>query len=245
MVAETGTNTLGFFVWTIALTLTGWLATVGDAYYKNRKQRIAHPVESALRDSSFVGLLIFAGVFALVILCWSLSVAVLIYRDHVAKDQQIAVLQQELRERSASSMSMRINGWIVNQDQNHNAIVQVWLGIDNRGEPNTLRDWKIAIRSGNLVREGNNSVGQPALKHSLNLPFLDIEFQRPVGTVADMQGYVIFGIRGINQEQFVNLYLDHSATLIVSARDSKGISIEAEKNIYQTWQDGHETRPAK
>ncbi len=168
-----------------------------------------------------------------------------VYRDHVKLMAKNAALKQQLAKSKVANLSMHIKGWIDNQDENHNAIVQVWLGVDNSGEPDTLSDWSLDVKTGHIIREGSHSIGQGALKSSLNLPFLDIEFQRPVGIVADMEGYVTFGLHGMNQQQFNSLYLDHSAVLIVSAVDSKGRQITAEKNIYQTWLEGNENRPAR
>lgn len=186
-----------------------------------------------------------AGVFLLVVLVWVGSAVKVIYDDHLALAQNIVELKNELRNKEVSPLSLRIRGWIVNQDQNHNAIVQMWLGIDNSGDPSTLRDWKIIVKTGNVSREGRHTIGQSALKGGLNLPFLDIEFQRPVGVVADMEGYVTFAIPGMDQRQFDDLHLDHCAALMVTAVDSQKRVVSAEKNIYQTWLEGHEIRPAK
>jgi hypothetical protein len=176
---------------------------------------------------------------------WSIAVISVVYKDHVALVERIAVLHEELAKRGLIHFSLRIKGWIDNQDQNQDAIVQVWLAVDNSGQPDTLSGWQLSIKAGDFVREGTHGIGQPTLKGSLTIPFLDTEFQRPVGTVADVQGYVTFRIKGMNQQEFDNLYLDRSAILVVSAVDSKGMRIEAAKNIYQTWLEGHETVPAR
>jgi hypothetical protein len=168
-----------------------------------------------------------------------------VYQHHEDLTSRLRGLQRQFDASNQSSMAIKIKGWIDNQDQNQNAIIQVWLSVDNSGQLETLRDWELAVKVGNVLREGRHSIGQAALLSSLNIPFLDTEFQRPVGVVADMQGYVTFGIKGMNQAEFDSLYLDHSATLIVSAIDSKGRRITAEKNIYETWLEGHERRPAR
>lgn len=245
MVSATSTNTVGFFVWTVAITIAGWLVSVGDAYYKNYRSHSANPLVSALRDSWFTGLLMLSGVITLTLLAWGVSTVVVIYRGHLSLVETNSVLREQLAERNAIHLALRIKGWITNQDQNRNAIVQVWLAVDNSGGPDTLRDWKLSVRTGNVIREGRHTIGQPALKGGLNIPFLDVEFQRPVATVADVQGYVTFSVVGVNQRQFNDLYLDHSTTLIVSAIDSKGRTVSAEKNNYQTWLEGHETTPAR
>lgn len=244
MVTATGTNTLGFIVWTLALTIFTWFATIIQQTRQLKSNGSADPFLTAFKGSVGSGLYSFAGIIALALIAWAISVVVAVYKDHVALVESNSQLTKQLAAWDENHITLRINGWISNQDQNHNAIVQVWLAVDNTGEPSVLRDWKITLKIGNLLREGRNSVGQAPLKGSLTIPFLDREFQRPVGTVADMQGYITFGLPGINGKDFADLYLDRSATLIVSARDSHGRTISAEKNIYETWLEGHETRPA-
>jgi hypothetical protein len=82
MVAATGTTTLGFFVWTFAVTVMGWLATVVESYLKLNGQKIQNPLTQSLQDSWFTGLLLLAGVTVLLVLAWAVSTVVLIYKEH-------------------------------------------------------------------------------------------------------------------------------------------------------------------
>jgi hypothetical protein len=99
MVAATGTNTLGFFVWTFALTVMGWLATVGESYLKVSRQNIKNPLAQSLQDSWFTGALLLAGVAVLLVFAWAISTIVVIYREH--KDLQAEI---ELRELILTSL---------------------------------------------------------------------------------------------------------------------------------------------
>jgi len=245
MVAATGTNTLGFSVWTVALTIVIWLATVVQQAFELNAKGVPRPFWVAVAKSAASGLYTCAAVAVLTMLALTVSCVVTIYREHVALTNRITQLEAQLRERDHPSLSLRINGWIGNQDQDHNAIVQLWLALDNFGDPETLRGWGLTVSTSDKVFAGKHTIGQAPLKHGLDLPFLDKEFQRPVGTVADMQGYVTFVVPGIDQTHFDRLYLDRPATLIVTAIDSKGRIVKAEKNIYETWKEGHRRMPAK
>jgi len=244
MVAATGTNTLGLLVWTLVLTIFTWFATVLYQMHQMKSKGVRAPFITAISESLGSGLYTYAAILALAIFAWGIFIVIAVYRDHNTLIERNAILHDQLVKRDQSYIALHIKGWISNQDEDHNAIVQVWMAIDNTGASNTLRDWKIGIRVGNVLHEGRNSFGQMPLKSSLNIPFLDKEFQRPVGTVAEMQGYVTFGVPGIDGQEFANLYQDHSAAIIVSAKDSNGRTVLAEKNIYETWLEGHKTRPA-
>jgi hypothetical protein len=245
MVAGTGTNTLGFIVWTVVLTIVMWLATIVQQAFELKIKGIPHPFWVAVAKSANSGLYTCGAVIVLTMLALMVSCIVTIYREHNELTSRIAQLQQKLRERDQPSLSLRIKGWIVNQDQDHNAIVQLWLTLDNWGDPETLRGWELIVKTGDKVFAGRHTIGQEPLKYGLDIPFLDKEFQRPVGTVADMQGYVMFVVPGIDQAHFNNLHLDDSATLIVTAIDSKGTIVKAEKNVYETWKEGHRSMPAR
>lgn len=82
MVAATGTNTPGFFMWTLALTVVGWLASVGDAYLKLSKQNVINPLARSVEDSWFADMLLIFGVAGLLLLAWAVTTIVAIYREH-------------------------------------------------------------------------------------------------------------------------------------------------------------------
>lgn len=245
MVNATSTNTLGFIIWTVALTAVVWFATVVQKFFDLRAEKVQQPFYSAIAQSARAGFYTCGAVIVLTLLAWAVACIVTVYQDHAALINQVEQLQEELRKRDQPVLTFRIKGWIANQDQDHNAIVQVWLAVDNSGEPETLRDWALNIQTNDELIPARHSIGQAPLKGGLNIPFLDKEFQRPVGTIADMQGYVTFVVPGIDQARFDKLYLDRQATLVVAAIDSRGRTIKAGKNIYETWTEGHRRTPAK
>jgi hypothetical protein len=84
MTTATGTSTLGVFVWTLAVTVANWLAAIGDQYLKLRGHKIPNPLERALTDSWFIGVLGLGGVAVLVIFAWAVFTVIVIYREHKA-----------------------------------------------------------------------------------------------------------------------------------------------------------------
>lgn len=88
MIAATGTSTLGFFVWTLAVTVMGWLAPVGAQYLKLRARHIPNPLDQSFADSWFSGILTLAGVGVLLILAWAVFIAIVIYREHEACEEE-------------------------------------------------------------------------------------------------------------------------------------------------------------
>ena len=82
MVAATGIKTPGFLVWTLALTVVGWLASVGDAYMKFSGQNIPNPLARSLQDSWFAGAFLLLGVAVLLVLAWVVTTVFVIYREH-------------------------------------------------------------------------------------------------------------------------------------------------------------------
>jgi hypothetical protein len=242
MVKATGTNTLGFIVWTVVLTIVTWLATVIQQTGTLRSKGTHHPFGTAVSQSLAAGSYSAGAVAIFTLFAWVLSCCFMVYNDHVS----LVADNIELRKRlDVSTTSIRIKGMIMNQNQRHEAIAQIWLAVDNIGESTTLRDWALSINTSKGVFPAAHTVGQPALKGGLNIPFLDIEFQRPVGIVADMQGYVTFAVPKLSQAQLADLHLDPDATLTVSATDFRGRTILATRNIEQLWNEWHEVRPNK
>ncbi len=89
MITATGTNTPGFFVWTLALTIVGWLASVGGAYLKFSGQNIPNPLARSLEDSWSAAALVLLGVAVLLTLAWAVSTVVVIYREHKASQTEL------------------------------------------------------------------------------------------------------------------------------------------------------------
>jgi len=153
-----GTNTLGFIVWTLALAFVTWLATVFSNCRASIKG-VVHPFVTAFGKSAASGLYTLASVFALAALVWSISIVVVVYRDHNSLTGTVVSLREQLAKRTVADISLRIKGWIDNQNQHHEAIVQVWLGIDNSGEADTLRGWTIAIKVATSFEKESTRLG--------------------------------------------------------------------------------------
>jgi hypothetical protein len=82
MVTATSTNTLGFIIWTVALTIVGWLSAVVHSFLKRRKIEKRGAFSFAIRESLTSGLLMLAGVAILTAGLWAICVVVTVYRDH-------------------------------------------------------------------------------------------------------------------------------------------------------------------
>ena len=68
MVRETGTTTLGFLVWTLAVTLFGWLANLAWKWVQLNRQKSDRPFRTALSDSIWPGVLTAIGLGTLILL---------------------------------------------------------------------------------------------------------------------------------------------------------------------------------
>jgi hypothetical protein len=82
MVTATGTKTLGFIVWTLALTGVSWFSTVVHGYLKRQRIEKQGAFGFALRESRQGGLLLLAAISSLTLFAWLSFVPVVIYRDH-------------------------------------------------------------------------------------------------------------------------------------------------------------------
>jgi hypothetical protein len=108
MVAKTGTNTLGFWVWTVALTIMGCLASVGGNYWHLRLQLIPHPLTQAIEDSWFASALVVGGGAVLVALAWSASTIYLIYLEHKGLEKEIEHLHKQRLLSDAQDKVLRL-----------------------------------------------------------------------------------------------------------------------------------------
>jgi hypothetical protein len=93
MVSETGTSTLGFIVWIVALTVMSWLSAVVHGFLKRRKIEREGAFCFTVRESLTSGLLPLAGVSFLAAIAWGISATVIIYQDHQDKAERIQNLQ--------------------------------------------------------------------------------------------------------------------------------------------------------
>jgi hypothetical protein len=109
LVNKTSNNTLGFLLWTAALTVVLWLATVASKAYKRRQDGVANAVVGAFRDSGVEGAFIVAGMIALVIIAWGIAIIPTIFNDHMdmaarnkalAKDNSDLLMRLEVHRHS-------------------------------------------------------------------------------------------------------------------------------------------------
>jgi hypothetical protein len=82
MVSATGTTTLGFVLWTLALTAVGWAASVAARWRELTLLSSGHPLNQALRDSLRAGEFLTMGVAGLVLISYSAFLIITVYKDH-------------------------------------------------------------------------------------------------------------------------------------------------------------------
>jgi len=98
-VSATGTTTLGFIVWTLAISAVGWGATVAARWHELAVLGTDHPFNQALRDSLRAGGFLTLGVAGLVLISYSAFLIRTVYEDHrllVAKTQVVTNTNLEL-----------------------------------------------------------------------------------------------------------------------------------------------------
>jgi hypothetical protein len=231
MVAATGTNTLGFFVWTLALTVMSWLATVGDGYLKNHRQRLPNPLFGALRDSWFSGTLLLAGVVLLVMIAWAVSTVVVIYRDHTGLVAENAQLRESLASRGTRGLSLKISGIVMSEVNGDSTRLQLTIVAANDGEPTVARGWKMTLHTSHGDLSSFHAFGDTIAKGSLDLPRLDARLQQPIDGGVEVPGLVSFVIKHVSKSLVEKLKDDPSATVMVSVLDRNDKEIRTERNI--------------
>jgi hypothetical protein len=84
LVSATGTTTLGFVLWTLAITAISWIAAVAGTWVqlKRAKQSI-HPWREALSSSVWTGLFLVVGISVLVTVAYGVFVVRTVYTDHL------------------------------------------------------------------------------------------------------------------------------------------------------------------
>ncbi len=93
LVKSTGTTTLGFIVWTLALTAVGWAATVAGRWFELKRGHDQHALKDALLSSRWPGIFLALGVAGLVFIAFDISLVATIYDDH----QWLATENHQLR----------------------------------------------------------------------------------------------------------------------------------------------------
>jgi hypothetical protein len=81
-VSATGTTTLGFVLWTLALSAVGWGAGVAAKWYELKRNQSAHRFNRALRDSFRAGGFLTIGVAGLVFISFWVFLVRTVYDDH-------------------------------------------------------------------------------------------------------------------------------------------------------------------
>jgi hypothetical protein len=104
LMTRTSTNTLGFLLWTAALTLVVWLSNVAAKWWKARKKDNSASLRETILDSLWPDFLFtVGGALALVSVAWACSVVCTVYKEHqelVGEVRQLTANEIEL-QRSA------------------------------------------------------------------------------------------------------------------------------------------------
>jgi len=111
MTGSTSTNTLGFMLWTLALTATLWLASVAADWWKSRKETGAF--RNAFAGSLTSGIFSAIGVSLLVLLVWAGFIVRIVFNDHeyfVAKTKELPQINQELAAAKAKLLTTPYRG---------------------------------------------------------------------------------------------------------------------------------------
>ena len=110
MTAGTSTNTLGFILWTLALTAAGWASSVAVKWWELRSQQVRSPLRTALRQSLWPAIVFSAiAVYGLVAIVFLVFVVRTVYQDHqdlvaardkIAADKRAVDGELDLRKHS-------------------------------------------------------------------------------------------------------------------------------------------------
>jgi len=114
MVKATGTTTLGFIVWTLAIAVVGWSATVASRWLDLRKERPLNPFRTALRSSVRPGTIPALGFGFLVLLTLSMFVVNTTYDDHqslVAERDNLACESADLASQLDNEKHTLVNAF--------------------------------------------------------------------------------------------------------------------------------------
>ncbi len=84
MTNATGTTTLGFLVWTIAIAIVAWMVSVIAKLIELRKQRGERPFQRAVSESFLSAGLSFGSIFIVMVVVWAGFVVLTVYDDHQA-----------------------------------------------------------------------------------------------------------------------------------------------------------------
>jgi len=108
-VRATSTNTLGFILWTVALTLVSWTATLAGTWFQYKGENAERPLQKAIRSSLWPSVFEAVGICALVLCAWSIFIAKTIYDDHRSQVSSNAQLMRENLELAAKLKDAKEN----------------------------------------------------------------------------------------------------------------------------------------
>jgi hypothetical protein len=81
-VRATSTNTLGFFLWTVAITAVSWIATFAARVVQLKREKRERPFKGAIGDSLLPALFEVVAIAVLVACLWGVFVVRAVYDDH-------------------------------------------------------------------------------------------------------------------------------------------------------------------
>ena len=231
MVRATGTTTLGFFVWTVGLSILVSLVVTAGKLSELKTQGVSHPLASALSQS---GIGTFLGVLAgLVILAWGYSFLVTVYGDHISLAEENRKLREALTHRANCGLSLRIDELWAESLEPNSTLIQLILAASNDGEEITVADWTLDIQIPSLKRIVGmpHALPRPPIKGLPDVRRLDEMFQKPVGMLNKRPGYLSFVAENLNIERIEKLCDDYTTEIRVSAWDSLGRPVYAKKGV--------------
>ncbi len=82
LVRATSTNTLGFILWTVAITAVSWVATFAARWVQLKREGRERPFTEAIRDSWLPAIFEAIAIGVLVLCLWGIFTGKTIYKDH-------------------------------------------------------------------------------------------------------------------------------------------------------------------
>jgi hypothetical protein len=242
MVTGTGTNTLGFIMWTLALTAVGWAATVIERWIQLKQEKLESPMMTALRGSSRAGLILAGLVLGIVVIVFSGFFTRAVYFDHEELVERVKALTDKM---APSSRYLIISGFVSGQWDNE-AVLHMTVTAVNPGSPSTAHGWKLTVHTSKGDVSTRHALGSQRLKGALALPFIDQMLERPLGTNVETSGSLVFIVPHFSQKNFESLVLnDPTAKLILTAFDNVNNEWPGEVSIQKLVAEKFKRVPAK
>lgn len=231
MVRATGTTTLGFFVWTVGLSIFVSLAISAGKFGELKARGVPHPLESALSESAIgVFLVVLAGV---VILVWPCFFLATVYQDHVSLADENQKLRDALARREDKGLSFRIDELWAEALGPDSALIQLVVLASNDGEAVTVADWMLDIHvpSKKIIFGMPHALPRAPIDGLPNVRRLDEMFQEPVGVINKRPGYLSFITERLSIDQIEEYCRVYTTEIRVSAWDSLRRTVGARKGV--------------